>query len=107
MPCYVESDPEEEKRHIQEVNQLSACLCSALKYMQGRAMLSEFFEYIDEEECNFSAASFLREWWKKHLRQDEIRKQKEVEMKKEEKIKRDALNKLSDEEKKLLGLKWL
>jgi len=108
MPCYRDDEADrkidEEKRKFLETEKIEACLCSALKYMQSRATLSEFYDFIEEGECNFDAAPFLRKWFKNHLENDEIKKTNALKAEMREKLKKEALDKLSDLEKRLLGL---
>jgi hypothetical protein len=47
----------------------------------------------------------VREWWVQHLEADRIEQEKQKEKRRIAKLKKDALAKLSDEEKKVLGIK--
>lgn len=47
----------------------------------------------------------VREWWEKHQEADRRAKAAEEERRRIAKLKKDALAKLSDEEKKVLGIK--
>ena len=47
----------------------------------------------------------VREWWEAHQEADRKAKEAEAEKRRVAKIKREALSKLSDEEKKILGIK--
>lgn len=47
----------------------------------------------------------VREWWEKHQEADRRAQEAEQEKQRIAKVKRDALKKLSDEEKKILGVK--
>jgi ABC-type cobalamin/Fe3+-siderophores transport system ATPase subunit len=45
-----------------------------------------------------------REWWSKHQEADRAEKERKLEENRVKKLKKEALSKLSDEEKKALGL---
>ena len=47
----------------------------------------------------------VREWWEQHQEADRKAKEAAAEKRRKAKIKKDALAKLSDEEKKILGIK--
>ncbi len=47
----------------------------------------------------------VREWWEKHQEDDRKAQEAKLEKQRRAKVKKEALAKLSDEEKKILGIK--
>lgn len=46
----------------------------------------------------------VKTWWRRHLKQDEARRAQEAAEKERQRIKTQALSKLTEEEKKALGI---
>ena len=74
---------------------LARIACKAMTELaeQGRA---EFLVLRDDE---------VREWWHQHQEADRKAQEAKLEKQRLAKIKKDALKKLTDEEKKVLGIK--
>lgn len=96
MPCrdyqYEEENNQNSKKRFDELTQLLCNLCNKLK---GQ----EIFNHILQNDKK------LNDWWKNHQEEDRKEKQRLIEMKRKELIKKNALSKLSVEERKILGLK--
>ena len=101
MPCQSydtnwahDSNNAEVKKLKKEADRLARFACAAMEELikHGKA---DFLILKNEE---------LREWWEKHLEDD--RKAREAEERKQRRIqiKKEALDKLTDEEKEVLGL---
>ena len=98
MPCRdYESDngysrADEYKR---QCDKLARIACAAMEELvrQGKA---DFLVLKNEE---------VREWWEAHVKADRAEKARVAEQERRERIKREALDRLTDEEKELLGLK--
>jgi hypothetical protein len=102
MPCMsYESDwardsgYNEVKRIKKEADKLARIACKALTELesQGRA---DFLLLKDEE---------VRSWWEKHQEDDQRAREKAEARARREQLKQGALAKLSDEERKVLGIK--
>ena len=76
-------------------DKLARIACKAMTELaeQGRA---EFLVLRDDE---------VREWWHQHQEADRKAQEAKLEKQRLAKIKKDALKKLTDEEKKVLGIK--
>lgn len=105
MPCqdYTSTDEynDRERARVQKrLNHLSQMLCGLCTVVERRTNL-ETRHLIDKVPS-------LRSWWEEHKMADAIREAKEqaesVEKKRMKKLVRDAVNKLSDEELKALGV---
>lgn len=78
-----------------QMDKLARIACRAMEALEkdGRA---DFLLLEDDE---------VREWWTAHKEADRKEKARVAELQRREAVKQEALNKLSDEEKELLGLK--
>ena len=79
----------------ERADMLARIACKAMTELaeQGRA---EFLVLRDDE---------VREWWHQHQEADRKAQEAKLEKQRLAKIKKDALKKLTDEEKKVLGIK--
>ena len=103
MPCrdyesasYTSPTASWEYKDLQKQNdRLARIACKAMTELveQGKA---DFLILRDDE---------VREWWEKHQEADRKAQEAEVEKRRIAKIKKDALAKLSPEERKALGIK--
>ena len=97
MPCRdYESDNGYELRELYKAqcDKLARIACKAMTELtkSGRG---DFLILKDDE---------VREWWEAHQEADRKEKARLAEIERKERIKREALARLSDEEKELLGL---
>jgi len=94
MPCRSDDryDCDSSKPELDKVTRL---LCDVCKHLEKGHSASFIF----------NSPSELSTWWKKHQAEDQKREAVEKAEALKEQKKRDALNKLTDEEKKLLGIK--
>jgi hypothetical protein len=97
MPCRdYESDNgySQREQYKEQCDKLARIACAAMEELvrQGKA---EFLVLKNEE---------LREWWEAHLEADRKEKARIAEKERRERVKREALERLTDEEKELLGL---
>ena len=103
MPCrdyasasYADHKDSWQFRELKErADMLARIACKAMTELaeQGRA---EFLVLRDDE---------VREWWHQHQEADRKAQEAKLEKQRLAKIKKDALKKLTDEEKKVLGIK--
>ena len=78
-----------------QVDRLARIACKAMDELV-KSGYADFLLLKDDE---------VREWWEAHQEADRKAKEAEAEKRRKDKIKKDALAKLSDEEKKVLGIK--
>ena len=78
-----------------QMDKLARIACRAMEALEkdGRAD----FLLLENDE--------VREWWTAHKEADRKERARVAELQRREAVKQEALNKLSDEEKELLGLK--
>lgn len=102
MPCQSydtnwahDSNDRDVKRLKKEVDKLARIACEALTELEktGKA---DFLILKNDE---------LREWWEAHKEADRKEQARLVEEERKERIREEALARLSEEEKELLGLK--
>lgn len=100
MPCYItgsrEGDLELSSRQAsQRATEAARAACEALSIVEARGDLAE-------------CSAETQEWWAEHKRIDRERAGRESEleriMREHEQAKRDALAKLTDEERRVLGV---
>ena len=100
MPCRdYDSDswstPSTENRKLKEqADMLARIACKAMTALEENE-LEDFLLLKDDE---------VRAWWLKHKEADRKEKARIAEQERRERIKADALNRLTDEEKEVLGL---
>ena len=102
MPCrdYYSDSPSpssdaEVKKLKARADMLARIACKAMGELEKNGV--EDFLLLQDDE--------LRNWWKQHKIYDEKAASAKKEKARLAKLKRDALSKLSDEEKKVLGIK--
>jgi len=90
-----DSNDRDIKRLKSEADKLARIACKAMTELvkSGHA---DFLVLKDDE---------VREWWDKHQEDDRKAQEAKAERARRVKLKKDALAKLSDEEKKILGIK--
>lgn len=99
MPCRdYESDSydyhAESVKMKQQADKLARIACKALTALEENGI--EDFLLLQDDE--------VRQWWKQHKEADRREKARVAELQRREAVKQEALNKLSSEEKELLGL---
>lgn len=101
MPCRNwEHDEHIHSQYRKKVRTLEAMLCG-LATMIDASNLS--FTRVDWKEAGVTREEFLK-WWSNHQAEDRQRKQREQETARRKLDKENALKKLTDREKKVLGL---
>jgi hypothetical protein len=90
-----DSNDRDIKRLKSEADKLARIACKAMTELvkSGHA---DFLILKDDE---------VRVWWEKHQEDDRKAQEAKAEKARKAKLKKDALAKLSDEEKKILGIK--
>ena len=95
-PSYTSPTSSWEYKDLKKQNdRLARIACKAMTELV-KSGYADFLLLQDDE---------VREWWEKHQEADRIAKEKQAEKRRLAKLKKDALAKLSDEEKKVLGIK--
>lgn len=97
MPCRdYESDPgyDHREQYKEQLDRLARIACKAMTELTktGRG---DFLILKDDE---------VREWWEAHLEADRKEKARVAEQERRARLKADALARLTDEEKEILGL---
>lgn len=90
MPCYSEYPSERDTRQSSEIDKLTRMLCSTLRLLDHRQV-----EMLNPE---------TKRWWNKHQAWDKKRLAREAEAAKRLEAKKRGLKKLTDYERKALGL---
>ena len=109
MPCRdggAYDDPEYQRRLDKEkIIFLEAALCAALTAFELIAKNTRViaFSWIDYENAGIGEKE-LKDWWDNHKRDDTARRKKEKEKQDRQDLKASALSKLTEEERKVLGL---
>jgi len=102
MPCMSyesnwasDSNDRDIKRLKSEADKLARIACKAMTELvkSGHA---DFLVLKDDE---------VREWWEQHQEADRKAQEAKLERQRRAQVKKEALAKLSDEEKKILGIK--
>lgn len=95
MPCSYEQSAEEKKQDFEQKalfdSPASILLCEAMGIIE-KAQLVEY--------CSFD----LKKWYKKHTEDDRRKLEKMMQENKNESDKKAAMSKLTERERKLLGL---
>ena len=110
MPCRMDWTPNElaameherHSRHGMDVDDFQAAMCGIL-----RAAGDEILDSVDWDEAGVKRV-MVEKWWKKHQAEDAARLKKEAAAKarkeKKERDRKTALAKLTNDERKALGL---
>lgn len=90
MPC-MDGGPsrEEQQRQNDDFNTITRLACARCKDLENR---------------NQPIPKFAQDWWLRHKEADRIRAKRDRERRELEEKKQNALKKLSNEDKKVLGL---
>ena len=83
------------RRLKKEADKLARIACAAMEELEK--MGKEDFLILKNEEVG--------QWWAKHKEADRAEKARIAEKERRERVKKEALDRLTDEEKELLGLK--
>lgn len=106
MPCRDEFAEDLRRRERDVEGALTkAGLCAILTALGDKSSLfEETLSKVDWKEAGIKKRELLS-WWEQHKEEDRARREREKRVKHEKKIRKEALSKLSDEEKKILGIK--
>ena len=103
MPC--NSDGAEADYRERQNNEFAkAALCALMTALSEQGRLNVVLEGIDWKEAGLSKGN-LFQWWEAHQEIDRRRRLAEADEREVKKRQTAALSKLSDDEKRLLGLK--
>jgi hypothetical protein len=106
MPCRDEWASEQEIRaDYKELRLVQAGLCAVLSYLDSHQMAFPIMlQSINWKEAGISEKEFVG-WWEAHKVEDRMRREREAAEDRKKKLRQSALDKLTPEEKKVLGLK--
>lgn len=105
MPCrdyedsysYGHNSSQENKDLRKQNDRLARIACKVLTSLEELDREELLLQILSDQE--------VREWWEKHKEADRIARIAREATERKARIKRDALAKLTDEEKKVLGIK--
>lgn len=105
MPCRDQYDPvpTKTKRHGLTIEDFEAVLCGMFTEMEADGELGLWLGDIDWAEVGVSR-KMVEAWWEAHKKEDEFRRAKELAERVKEERRKAALAKLTDEDRKALGL---
>ena len=105
MPC---RDGMEDVRRREDAERraiVEASLCAVLTVLEADDdAFASMLKKIDWKEAGVTKRQFLT-WWEDHKEWDRKRREAVAKQVHEAKVRKDALAKLTDEEKKILGIK--
>ena len=90
-----------------EMLMLRASLCALLTKMEAnmpKKTFGQWLDAVDWEEAGVTKRELMT-WWEDHKEQDRVRRERMAEQLREIKLRKEALAKLTPEEKKVLGIK--
>lgn len=99
MPCTYDGPPSYGPSYKKELDEVTELLCELCQHLEGTPSTR-----FGNNFKRFSTIA-LREWWEKHKKMDAERLERERREAAEKKAKENALNKLTPEERKLLGIR--
>lgn len=104
MPCRDWADIEAERRtESQEKILLEASMCAILTVLERDHDLQEILKSVDWNEAGVPRYR-LEKWWDEHKAEDHRRKKAEAEKQERERLRTEALSKLTPEERSALGI---
>lgn len=107
MPCNDGSNSwgavERPTRHGLNIDEFEAVLCGVFTELDAEGELYLWFGDIDWKEVGVSRQA-VETWWTTHKKEDEARRAREKAECDKKALKAGALAKLTDDEKKVLGL---
>lgn len=107
MPCHdnypIDNRSSELSKARNDLSQMEAMFCAAMTFIENTKQMPSFRGRFDPVETGMSWDE-LHNFWLNHKKKDKIRRLKEEKERREQEIRENALSKLNDEEKHLLGL---
>ncbi len=104
MPCYdYNPAPPRPTQQDLDASLTSAVLCAFTRAIERKLNIKQFHTYVDWEEAGVTEEQYL-DWWNRHKLIDEDRIMRMRDTIRLEKKKKAALEKLTGEERLLLGL---
>lgn len=100
MPC-LGGGPSAEQ--VREEAMLPAALCAILSTLEKRGLFEDILHEVDWSEAGVSEHE-LRAWWGKHKQRDAERRVREDAQRKREDERQAAIDALTPEQKRALGL---
>jgi len=105
MPCVDRPTLSEQYyENMEKAARVSAMLCATLASAESLGILGVLVTATNESESGVKQSEIYN-WWARHKREDEERKAREEATRRAAELKREALAKLTSEERKALGLK--
>lgn len=105
MPCYDDRDNDRSQMAKLQVRneKLTSMLCMVLSTLEDENELGHFLELFNYNEAGIPR-KYLVDWWEQHKEDDRRRKEYERAQRELQDKKKAALDKLTPEERHLLGI---
>lgn len=100
MPC---RDDRSDNSAYNKLALVEAVLCGTLTVIEKKQDVSVLFDKIDWQEAGVSRQD-AETWWENHKEYDKQRKEAEQKEKNRQALVQSAASKLTDEEKKAIGI---
>lgn len=106
MPCSGPGGPSysELEETEKQKDKAEAMLCAVLGQVEGLRVLNSVLAGINPTESGVTAKE-IRNWWEAHKKRDNERRTREAAEAEEKRKRKQALAKLTKEERKLLGVR--
>lgn len=106
MPCRDWTVEEEREIERRRSDFFEASLCGIFTFLKNQPVkvLEDVLDNLDYEEMGVTRKE-LEDWWRAHQREDEKRRKREEAARRKAELKAQALAKLTEEERKALGVK--
>lgn len=104
MPCRSDGWPTEDETNAKELRDVSAILCGVLTTLESYGDFHKIFNRINWSEVGVSELEAVA-WWQRHKEQDRQRRLREEKERNHETIRRNAILKLTLEERDVLRVK--
>lgn len=106
MPCRVDDwddVPRVTKHYGLAIEDFEAVLCGILSEIEFSDELDHFLGAVNWDEVGVSR-KMVQAWWTAHKKEDDKRRKREAAEARKNELRKAALAKLTDEERKALGL---
>lgn len=99
MPCNSGPYSDDDYTYRKRIEKLEAMLCALCRVVD----IGDALKHIDWKQAGITEKEF-RDWWQEHQRRDIARREGELARERQAKLKRDALAKLTPDEREALRI---
>lgn len=104
MPCHVDVDPDQERRELEKKfthnSKVAEMLCAMMKGLEAHGNMQAVYNSMTNK-----MQKRVRDWWSEHQERDRKKEEAEQRDQHERTRRANALEKLTPEEGRLLGVK--